>query len=102
MHNSLLINYFKTYLIFNIKLLMLIVTQNDEWNDLHIKALEILRFAAENPVIVDELIDSGSIPQILNYIKHAENSGFFIETLRIVVHVANTSKGRKVILCKFI
>jgi len=66
---------------------------------LHIKALEILRFAAENPVIVNELIDSGSISQILNYVKHTENSRFFTEALRIVVHVANTSKGRKVILC---
>lgn len=80
---------------------MLIVGQNDEWNDLHIKTLNILRFAAENPVVVDELIDSGSIPQILNYIKHAENPKLFVEALRILVHIANTFKGRKVILWLF-
>lgn len=66
---------------------------------MHIKALEILDFAAENPTIVDELIDSGNISQILNYIKHAENSRFFAQALKVVVHVAKTSKGRKVILC---
>ncbi|XP_011064506.1 PREDICTED: uncharacterized protein LOC105152112 [Acromyrmex echinatior] len=69
--------------------------KNDEWNDLHVKALNILRFAAENPVVVDELIESGSIPQILYYIKHMENPKLFIEALRILVHVANTFKGRK-------
>ncbi|XP_018313706.1 uncharacterized protein, partial [Mycetomoellerius zeteki] len=71
--------------------------KNDEWNDLHIKTLNILRFAAENPVVVDELIDSGSIPQILNYIKHAENPKLFVEALRILVHIANTFKGRKML-----
>ncbi|KAG5310845.1 ARMC3 protein, partial [Acromyrmex insinuator] len=71
--------------------------KNDEWNDLHVKALNILRFAAENPVVVDELIESGSIPQILYYIKHMENPKLFIEALRILVHVANTFKGRKIL-----
>lgn len=80
-------------------MLILLVIQNDEWNDLHIKALEILCYAAENPAIVDELIDSGSIPQILNYIKHSENPRVFAKALKVVVHIANTSKGRKVILC---
>ncbi|KAG5326846.1 ARMC3 protein, partial [Acromyrmex heyeri] len=71
--------------------------KNEEWNDLHVKALNILRFAAENPVVVDELIESGSIPQILYYIKHMENPKLFIEALRILVHVANTFKGRKIL-----
>ncbi|KAG5317841.1 ARMC3 protein, partial [Pseudoatta argentina] len=71
--------------------------KNDEWNDLHAKALNILRFAAENPVVVDELIESGSIPQILYYIKHMENPKLFIEALRILIHVANTFKGRKIL-----
>ncbi|KYN15562.1 hypothetical protein ALC57_12215, partial [Trachymyrmex cornetzi] len=72
-----------------------------KWNDLHIKILNVLRFAAENPVVVDELIDSGSIPQILNYIKHTENPKLFVKALKILVHVANTFKGRKVILWLF-
>ncbi|XP_018045485.1 PREDICTED: uncharacterized protein LOC108685278 [Atta colombica] len=71
--------------------------KNDKWNDLHIKALNVLRFAAENPVVVDELIESGSIPQILYYIKHTENPELFVEALRILVHVANTFKGRKIL-----
>ena len=65
---------------------------------MHIKALNVLRFAVENPVVVDELIESGSIPQILYYTKHMENPELFVEALRILVHVANTFKGRKVIL----
>ncbi|XP_036143414.1 uncharacterized protein LOC105837002 [Monomorium pharaonis] len=73
--------------------------KNDDWNNLHIKVLKILSFAAENPVVVDKLIDSESIPQILNYIKRAENPTFLAEALRIIVHVANTFRGRKVILC---
>ncbi|XP_077263046.1 armadillo repeat-containing protein 3-like isoform X2 [Temnothorax americanus] len=71
--------------------------KNDEWNDLHIKALEILCFAAENPVIADELINSGNILQILNYIKHSENPTVFAKALQVAVHIANTSKGRQVL-----
>ncbi|XP_011706005.1 PREDICTED: armadillo repeat-containing protein 3 isoform X2 [Wasmannia auropunctata] len=71
--------------------------KNDEYNDSHIKALEVLRFAVENLAVVDELIDSGSISQIVSYIKYAKNPRFFTEALRIVVYIANTSNGRKVL-----
>ncbi|KMQ94440.1 armadillo repeat-containing protein 3-like protein [Lasius niger] len=69
--------------------------KNNEWNNLHIKALRILHFAAENPIIVDKLIEIGSIPQILNYIEHVATPKLFVEALRVIVHIANTSNGRK-------
>lgn len=60
--------------------------------------MKILHFAAENPVAVDKLIEIGSIPQILNYIDHVAASELFTEAFRVIVHIANTSNGRKVIL----
>lgn len=81
--------YFKLYYVY--------IIQN-EWDNLHIKALRILCFAAENPIIVDKLIEIESIPQILNYIEHVATPKLFVEALRVIVHIANTSNGRKVIL----
>lgn len=47
---------------------------------------------------MDKLIEIGSIPQILNYIEHVATPKLFVEALRVIVHIANTSNGRKVIL----
>ncbi|XP_070172101.1 armadillo repeat-containing protein 3, partial [Polyergus mexicanus] len=69
----------------------------NEWNNLHIKALRILHFAAENSIIADKLIEIGSIPQILSYIEHIATPKLFVEALKVIVHIANTSNGRKVL-----
>ncbi|XP_050461481.1 armadillo repeat-containing protein 3 isoform X2 [Cataglyphis hispanica] len=69
----------------------------NEWDNLHIKALRILCFAAENPITVDKFIEIKSIPQILNYIEHVATPKLFVEALRVIVHIANTSNGRKVL-----
>lgn len=79
-------NYINVYIIQN------------EWNNLHIKALRILHFAAENPIIADKLIEIGSIPQILSYIEHVATPKLFVEALKVIVPIANTLNGRKVIL----
>ncbi|XP_029168824.1 armadillo repeat-containing protein 3 [Nylanderia fulva] len=71
--------------------------KNSEWNNLHIKALKILYFAAENPVIVDKLIEIESIPEILNYIEHVTTQNLFIEAFKVIVQIANTLNGRKVL-----
>lgn len=47
---------------------------------------------------MNKLIEIGSIPQILNYIDHVAAPELFAEAFRVIVHVANTSNGRKVIL----
>lgn len=64
---------------------------------MHVEALKILNLAAQNPTIVDELIDIGSIPRILNCVQRAADPKLFAEALGIVARVANTSNGRKVI-----
>lgn len=60
--------------------------------------MKILNQAAENPAIIDELIVSEGIPQILNYVESAASSELFMEAFKVIAHIANTSDGRKVIL----
>lgn len=74
------------------------ITENDEWSDLHIEALRILSQAAENPAVVNELINSEGIPQILSYIENPASPELFTEAIKVIAHIANTSDGRKVIL----
>ncbi|XP_033345659.1 armadillo repeat-containing protein 3 [Bombus vosnesenskii] len=68
---------------------------NIEWEDLHMDALRILRFACDNPTTAELFNDIGGIKQILKYIEDTSHSKLFMEALDIAVRLSHTSRGRK-------